>query len=391
MYLYKVVFGLFLYVISTASFSHVAGVTDTSINVNTNSINLIYTLPVDNIDEFTDKQKDNLNNTIIQGFVVKNEANNQTTICNGTLISKNRLDNIQSDQFNIHYVCDSTLDNLSIAYSLLFSADESHKNHVRLYIANRSESFIYSSAKTTHNLPIKKLVAGWGVKLKPYNQLNTNTATLPEQGKKSDNDTSFGELLLQSTHYILIGVEHILLGYDHVLFLIGLLLLPLSFRSIIIIATSFTLAHSITLALSVLNIFTLPAPYVEAVIALSIVYIAIDNIRALKSNTASFNSQNEVLCPWKKRSLITFLFGLLHGFGFSYVLKEIGLGDHIVGSLLFFNLGVEFGQLIIIALCFPVLWYVFRKAWGTKFAITLSTLVGLMGLFWLIERVYSLV
>ena len=143
--------------------------------------------------------------------------------------------------------------------------------------------------------------------------------------------------------------------------------------------------------LSVLNIFTLPAPYVEAVIALSIVYIAIDNIRALKSNTASFNSQNEVLCPWKKRSLITFLFGLLHGFGFSYVLKEIGLGDHIIGSLLFFNLGVEFGQLIIIALCFPVLWYVFRKAWGTKFAITLSTLVGLMGLFWLIERVYSLV
>ena len=143
--------------------------------------------------------------------------------------------------------------------------------------------------------------------------------------------------------------------------------------------------------MSVLEVFTLPAPYVEAIIALSIVYIAIDNIRALKPNAASLNNQSKLLVPWKKRSLITFLFGLLHGFGFSYVLKEIGLGEHIIGSLLFFNLGVEFGQLIIIAVCFPILWYVFSKKWGTKFAITLSVLVGLMGCFWLIERVYSLV
>lgn len=389
MCLYKVVFGLFLYIISTACFSHVAGVTDTAINVNTDSINLVYTLPIDNINEFSDKQKDQLTNTIIQGFVVKNEVNNQTTKCNGTLISKNRLEKIQSEQFNIHYTCDNKLENLSISYSLLLSVDESHKNHVRLYIANRSQSFIFSSAKAIHVLPIKKLVAGWGVKLQSYNQLNTDT--LVKQNKNSNNEISSGELILQSTHYILIGVEHILLGYDHVLFLIGLLLLPLNFRSIVIITTSFTLAHSITLALSVLEVFTLPAPYVEAIIALSIVYIAIDNIRALKPNAASLNNQSKLLVPWKKRSLITFLFGLLHGFGFSYVLKEIGLGEHIIGSLLFFNLGVEFGQLIIIAVCFPILWYVFSKKWGTKFAITLSVLVGLMGCFWLIERVYSLV
>lgn len=387
--MYKIFYSLFIYIISTASYAHVAGVTDTGINVNSDGIALTYTLPVDNINEFTEKQKKQLITTIIEGFDVKNEVNGQTTMCDGKFISQNRLENIQSEQFNIQYLCDNTLANLSISYSLLFSVDESHKNHVRLSIANRSQSFIYSSAKTVHVLPISKLVAKWAVKLKPYNQLNADAVF--KQDKSSKNETSVGELLLQSTHYVSIGVEHILLGYDHVLFLIGLLLLPLGFRSIVIIATSFTLAHSITLALSVLDIFTLPAPYVEAIIALSIVYIAIDNIYALKSNGAPLSNQSKEIVPWKKRSLITFLFGLLHGFGFSYVLKEIGLGDHVVGSLLFFNIGVELGQLIIIAVVFPILWYVFRKAWGTKLAIILSVLVGLMGLFWLIERVYSLV
>lgn len=385
MYLNNVLFGLFLYIISTASFAHVAGVTDTAINVNIDSINLVYTLPADNINEFSDKQKEQLITTVIQGFVVKNEVNNQVTTCNGTLISKNRLENIQSEQFYIHYICDNALDNLSITYSLLFSVDENHKNHVRLSIAGRSQSFIYSSTKPIHVLPIKKLVAGWGVELKQYNPL------VPDRAVKQNNETNFIALLLQSTHYIFIGVEHILLGYDHVLFLIGLLLLPLSFRSIVIVATSFTFAHSITLALSVFEVFTLPARYVEAVIALSIVYVAIENIYALKSHSAPTINVGNVRYSWEKRTLITFLFGLLHGFGFSYVLKEIGLGEHAVGSLLFFNVGVELGQLIIIAVCFPVLWYAFRKTWGIKFAIALSVIVGLMGLFWLIERVYSLV
>lgn len=385
--MYKVLLGLLLYVISTTSFAHVAGITDTSIEVNTDSINLIYTLPIDNINEFTDKEKAQLTNTIIQGFVVNNTVNNQTTVCNGTLISNNSLESIQSEQFHIHYLCGKKLDNLSITYLLLFSVDESHKNHVRLSIAGRSQSFTYSKAKNTHILPIKKLVDTWKVTLKAFSHVNADI--LPKQDN-SNNETSFGEQLLQSTHYILIGVEHILLGYDHVLFLIGLLLLPLSFRSIVIIATSFTLAHSITLALSVLEVFTLPAPYVEAIIALSIVYIAIDNIRDLTFNSDLLIKHKNINTSWKKRSLLTFLFGLLHGFGFSYVLKEIGLGDHIVGSLLFFNFGVELGQLIIIVICFPILWYVFRKAWGARCAIALSSLIGLMGLFWLIERVYFL-
>jgi len=389
MYFYKVLVGLFLYVISTVSFAHVAGVTDTGISINADSISLVYTLPSDNINEFTDLQKNKLEQTITEGFSVVNKVDGQPQACNGQLISTNKLENILSEQFHILYRCNEPLEDISISYSLLFSKDREHKNHVRLSIAGRSKSYLYTATNSTHLIPVKKLLAGWGVVLNPYKKMQSTNASA--QSQNSVSETHFSELLLQSTHYVMIGVEHILLGYDHVLFLIGLLLLPLSFRSIVIIATSFTLAHSITLALSVLEIFTLPAPYVEAVIALSIVYVAIENIRVLKQKKSTSSTNNIALAPWQRRTAITFLFGLLHGFGFSYVLKEIGLGDHIVGSLLFFNVGVEIGQLVIIAVCFPLLWYAFRKAWGAKLAITLSVLVGLMGLFWLIERVYSLV
>lgn len=388
MYFYKIFVGLLLCVISTASFSHVAGVTDTAINVNIKSINLVYTLPIDNLNELKGQQRSQLENTIIQFFFIENEVDNQTKACNGKLISSNKLENIQSEKFHIIYTCDKKLTNVSISYTSFFSGNENHKNHVRLSIAGRSQSFTYSTSKTTHVIPVDKLLAQWGVTL---SSSYPSTNMVDEQDQYSDNTTGLGELLLQSTHYFLIGVEHILLGYDHVLFLVGLLLLPLHFRSILIIATSFTVAHSITLALSVFEILTLPAPYVEAIIALSIVYIAIDNIVVLKRNSARDTTQSKSPVLWKKRAMITFLFGLLHGFGFSYVLKEIGLGEHIAGSLLFFNLGVELGQLFIIVVCFPLLLYVFRKAWGTKLTITLSALVGLMGLFWLIERIHYLV
>jgi len=380
MYFHRVFVGLCLSIISTACFSHVAGITDTAIKVNSDNIEVIYTLPADNINEFIDIQRSEINNTVIQGFLISNEIDNKTQVCNGEILSTQQLESIQSEQFNIRYTCDNKLDNLLISYSLLFAKDKTHKNHVRLSIAGRSQRFIYSDLKKTHALPIKKLLTSWS------GSVNEKNKPKESKIKNSRNVTSFSDLILQSADYFLIGVEHILLGYDHVLFLIGLLLLPLSFRSILIIATSFTLAHSITLALSALDIFTLPVVYVEAIIALSIVYIAIDNIRILKSNGMQ-SKINKTLLPWRKRSLITFLFGLLHGFGFSYVLKEIGLGEHLVGSLLFFNLGVEFGQLLIISVCFPILLYVFRKKWGIKSTIVFSFLVGLMGLFWLIERI----
>jgi len=390
MHFQKYFIGFWLCIVSTLCFSHVAGVTDTGIHVRTQGIDLVYTLPIDNINEFTDIEKNDIDNTIIDGIVVSNIIDQKTTFCQGRVTSKKILQNIQSEQFNIRYTCNSTLDILSISYSLFLPEYENHKNHVRLSIAGRSQSFTLSNNKKSHTVSVKKLLSQWNKASKEHRQ-KINSTQPEDDSQISQASTGFAEILWQSRHYFLIGAEHILLGYDHVLFLIGLLLLPLGLRPMIAIATSFTLAHSITLGVSVLEIFSLPAPYVEAVIALSIVYIAIENLRVLKGKLLNYSPSSEkIKTPWRQRTLITFLFGLLHGFGFSYVLKEIGLGEHIVGSLLFFNLGVEFGQLLIIALIFPLLWYAFHKKWGLKLAVILSACVGLMGLFWLMERIYSL-
>lgn len=386
------IFGFYLCIISGLAVSHVAGVTDTGINVNTKSIDLVYTLPVDNIDEFTDIQKINIDDTIINGITVSNTVDTIKSFCSGRITGVSTLENIQSEQFSIRYECEAALDVMSISYALFLPEYERHKNYVRLSIAGRSQSFTFSKDKLDHTVPVRKLLTAWGKaaerRRETLNQSGgSEVAALPDELQRT---TPLIELLMQSRHYLLIGIEHILLGYDHVLFLIGLLLLPLSLHAMLAIITSFTIAHSITLGISVLGVFSLSAPMVEAAIALSIVYVAIENLRVLKSRSLSPAATGQIKTPWRRRIFITFCFGLLHGFGFSYVLKEIGLGEHIVGSLFFFNLGVEFGQLMITALTFPLLWYAFRKQWGAKVAISLSVLVGLMGLFWLVERLYSL-
>lgn len=391
MHIQKYFIGFLLCIISISCLSHVAGVTDTGIHVRTKGIDLVYTLPIDNIDELTPTQKNTLDNTIIKNIVVSNVVDKKLASCHGNVMSKKTLENIQSEQFSIRYDCEDTLDTLFIEYSLFLPEYKNHKNHVRLSIAGRSQSFTFSKDKTTHTVAIKKLLSQWRKAAETHKQKNKS----PHAQDNLDTlqgSTPFAMLLWQSRNYFLIGVEHILLGYDHVLFLIGLLLLPLGLKSMLVIATSFTLAHSITLGISVLGILSLPAPYVEAVIALSIVYIAIENLRVLKEKLLNYSSSSErVQTPWRQRAFITFCFGLLHGFGFSYVLKEVGLGEHVLGSLLFFNLGVELGQLLIIAVVFPLLWYAFHKKWGLKLAIILSVSVGLMGAFWLVERVYSLI
>ncbi|MGH2361183.1 MAG: HupE/UreJ family protein, partial [bacterium] len=132
--------------------------------------------------------------------------------------------------------------------------------------------------------------------------------------------------------FFMLGVEHILIGWDHRLFLMCLLLLGGRFWGLIKIVTAFTIAHSITLAAAALDLVTLPSRLVESAIALSIAYVAAENV-LLRDRAAS------------KRWLVAFIFGLVHGFGFSSVLKELGLPkEGLIWSLLGFNLGVEAGQ-----------------------------------------------
>jgi hydrogenase/urease accessory protein HupE len=180
--------------------------------------------------------------------------------------------------------------------------------------------------------------------------------------------------------YFLLGVEHILLGFDHLLFVLALLLLIRNLRTLVETITAFTVAHSITLAVAALGWSRIPQPPIEAVIALSIVVVASEVVRAERGKT-----DLSIRYPWA----IAFLFGLLHGLGFGGALRDIGLPQVDVPLALFtFNVGVEVGQLIFVAAVMAV-----SAAFRALVTVSLPPLriaaaygIGGMSAFWVIER-----
>ena len=176
--------------------------------------------------------------------------------------------------------------------------------------------------------------------------------------------------------YLVLGFTHILpKGLDHMLFVLGLFLLSTRLAPLLWQVTAFTLAHSITLALSMYGVIALPASIVEPLIAASIVAIAVENLF-----TARLHS-------W--RIFVVFGFGLLHGLGFAGVLTEIGLPrDEFVTGLVAFNVGVEGGQLAVIAIAFLAVGYWFRhRPWyRQRVVLPLSALIALTGMYWMVER-----
>jgi len=177
--------------------------------------------------------------------------------------------------------------------------------------------------------------------------------------------------------FLKLGVEHILTGYDHLLFLFGLMVICRDLRSILTVISSFTVAHSITLALGALDIVRLPGRIVEPMIAASITYVGIENL---------FRKESP-----KWRSLIAFSFGLVHGLGFADALRELGINSGrfgIVVPLVGFNLGVEVGQLCVAAMVLPILWNLRRNpVFVRRWIPVCSVAVAFAGSYWMVERI----
>lgn len=180
--------------------------------------------------------------------------------------------------------------------------------------------------------------------------------------------------------YLTLGVEHILFGIDHLLFVASLMLIVRDWRILVKTITAFTLAHSITLALASLGLVTLPGPPVEAMIALSILLVAAEAVRMERGEKSL-----AITWPW----LVAFCFGLLHGFGFAGAMLEIGLPQRDVPvALLFFNVGVEIGQLMFItALLIAANLVRFVFSFGRSARIAAAYGIGIVAAFWVIERV----
>lgn len=178
--------------------------------------------------------------------------------------------------------------------------------------------------------------------------------------------------------FVLAGIEHIAIGPDHILFLVGLLLLGGSLLQLLKIVTAFTIAHSVTLTLAALNLVSPSARVIEPAIALSIIYVGVDNLLVKPGSRDT-------------RAWIALTFGLIHGFGFASVLREMDLPRRALGwSLFSFNLGVEIGQICIVLLVASLLAWIAARSTSlrTRVAYAGSVVVAAAGIVWFVQRVF---
>jgi hydrogenase/urease accessory protein HupE len=289
---------------------------------------------IQNMEEVLSQNEESLTNYITAGMNVYRDELICEPQVTGTNVSMTS-DNYPLAHFQMEYPCGG--ESTRIAYELFVDdINRSHINFATIEGEKETQEFTFTIAE-------RELVIG---------------------------DRNW---LRQASNFVILGIQHILTGYDHILFVLCLILpAAISLGRVVEVVTAFTLGHSITLGLATLGIVSLPSQLVEAAIALSIVFVAIENMTKWKL---------------KKRWIITLLFGLIHGFGFAGILQEMQLSSSTVASsLLFFNLGVEIGQIAIIALVFPLLVMARKYKRFPAFVTTSSTLIMAMGLFWFVQR-----
>ncbi|MFF5401150.1 HupE/UreJ family protein [Peribacillus butanolivorans] len=239
--------------------------------------------------------------------------------------------------FKLRLTADEAIEQFNLHYNLMFEDSPIHTNVLLVH----SGEFFYQNILDTKNKDVQITIAQ------------------PES-----------ESVLWK--YFVLGIEHILIGYDHLLFLLSLVLIASRFKDALKIVTAFTIAHSITLFLVATDRIQVSSHWVEALIPLTICYVAVENMFVQKA---------------KWRWQLTTLFGLIHGMGFAGALAETGLPkSNLIGSLLTFNLGVEAGQLMVLSLLLPFLLWLRRFPWYRKMMISTSCLIFVLAFYWFIQR-----
>ena len=271
------------------------------------------------------------------------------------------VDNHSDGSYLVYYFilnCQSLINLLIIDYQILFDLDPLHRGLMLLKTPNYQQSSVFSPTEYSQQFKLSS---------------------------QNDSDSFF--------KYFQVGMSHIWTGYDHMLFLLCLLLPSvltlkqrqwtpaLSFRPVFIevlqIVSAFTIAHSITLSLTTFNVIQLPSKLVESGIAGSIIIAAINNLTVFMQ---------------KYRWLVAFTFGLLHGMGFASVLIDLNLpSDRLWLALLAFNLGVEFGQLVVVSIFLPMSYLLRFSIWYKRLVLnTGSTVIAGLAFIWLVERLFNL-
>ena len=240
----------------------------------------------------------------------------------------------------VTFDCAAPIARLEVTYLLFFEIDDSHRALGNLRQGERKIPFAFDAG--------------------------TTEAAFDLSGAADD-----GALAAFARIFIL-GIEHILIGVDHILFLLALLIVNARLLAVVKVVTAFTLAHSVTLALAWYGVLDLPGRLVESAIAFSIGFVAVSNL---------------IGRDFSHRWLLAGAFGLVHGLGFYGVLGDLGLAQSDAVTTLFaFNLGVEAGQLAIVALAYPLLFLWVRQPWYRRSAQTASLLILAVAAWWILER-----
>jgi hydrogenase/urease accessory protein HupE len=261
--------------------------------------------------------------------------------CNPTLVDSAGPDENDDLTVVLTYECPEGADTLRIEFRAFDESVPTFQNIASIRYAGHNSAFVFTA--------------------------ESRILTIGRDGspKSERAETSFVE-------FVRLGIEHIWTGYDHLLFLLALLLPGGTIRHLAAIVTAFTIAHSITLALAALDVVSLPSAPVEAAIAASIVFAALDGLRRRGGD---------------RRPALTFAFGLIHGFGFAGILKEVGLtAGAIVIPLVGFNVGVEAGQLAVVLVAVPLIRAATARPRGLLFTRALLWMSAAIGTFWLAGR-----
>ncbi len=341
---------LFLLLITGVAHSHPLSVSYAELTVSDQNLNAVYRLPMDDMDLLlgldTDldgivsdaeimQASDDLNNYIQEHTTVQV---NDAVVSHSVIAMDTWLDSEDFPYLEVvvEYPANSPVEYTKIQLRFLSDLYPDHRILASLVSGEINNQFVFQHSNT------------WE----------------PELTKQS--------ALTSAYEFFVFGLEHIVTGYDHLLFLLGLLIVSRGLKNLVIIVTAFTVAHSITLAMATLGLVHPVGWIVESAISLSILYVGVENILA-----------KEV----KHRWCLTFAFGLIHGFGFAGLLQELDLERAgLMLSLFSFNLGVEIGQIAIVALAWPILNTIARTKYRRPIINGVSGLISLFGLVWFIQR-----
>lgn len=334
------------------SIAHPLSVSYSHFNLTAGGLEAVYRLPIDDMDLLLLLDQD------LDGSVSSTELERSKDAISGFLVERSTV-NINGQVAYAELASLSTwLDNDDFPYL------EAHVNYVappeinRLDITLRFLTDLYPDHRTLAKF------SGRGENLQFVFQ-HENTWNW-----QADTDTHWSNI----AGFVMFGMEHIFTGYDHILFLLGLLLVGRGLRNLVGIVTAFTIAHSITLAVATLGIVQPVGWLIEAAIALSIVYVGVENLLV-----------SEVRHRWR----IAFVFGLVHGFGFAGLLREMNMDQAgLIVSLLTFNVGVEIGQVLIVAMAWPLLHGLQKSPYRLPIIRLVSVVITVFGLIWFIERVF---